>query len=482
MTVGARTGVCIVGGGPAGAALAIRLAQLGHSVVLAERRRLPRHRLGELLSPGVWAQLDLLGAHEAIVRAGFRPCRRALVRWESGVAEAHDFTGSPGLLVDRERFDALLRDSARAHGVPVLQPAAIHRCRRNADGWSLDIETGEGALRLEADFLATATGRSAAPRGGRRVIGCYTIALYADWQGTGLPAEPRIEAGDEAWYWGMPLPDGHYSTMAFVDFAWLRRQRAASLGPVFDRLMAHSRLFASCRAAERASPVRAADATTYLDETPIMARTIKVGEAALALDPLSASGVQRAIQSALAGAVVVNTVLRRPDCGAAAARFYRNSLTAAAARHERWAAAFYRRAATGRGSRFWHDRAAGAAPASEPPAAADPMPGPDMPVTLAAAAELVATPCIIGDFVVMRSALCHPRLDEPVAFIGGCELAPLLRQLRAGMTIRDVAQCWSRQIAPRSALAIIGWLLETGVLMPARHGSDATANIDRRPG
>jgi flavin-dependent dehydrogenase len=479
MTTGERADVCIVGGGPAGAALAIRLARLGHSVVLAERRRSPRRRLGESLSPGVRAQLDLLGAEEAIACAGFPSCRRALLCWESGVEGARDFTGPPGLLVDRERFDALLRDSARAHRVRVLQPAAIHRRRHNADGWSLDIESGEGALRLEADFLAIATGRSAAPRGGKRVIGCHTIALYADWQGAGLPAEPRIEAGDEAWYWGLPLPGGHYSTIAFVDFAWLRHHRAASLDPVFDRLMAHSRLLAQCRAAAPASPVRAADATAYLDEAPIAARTIKVGEAAIALDPLSASGVQRSIQSALAGAVVVNTLLRRPDCGAAAVRFYRNSLTAAAARHRRWAAAFYQKAAIGRDSRFWRDRAAGAAP--EPPVRR-PLPDPDLPVTLAAEAELVATPCIVGDFVAMRSALCHPRLDEPVAFVAGCELAPLLRQLRAGMTARDVMQCWSRQIAPRSALAVVGWLLETGVLAaPTRHGSDAAANIDQRP-
>ncbi|HZU88808.1 MAG TPA: FAD-dependent monooxygenase, partial [Stellaceae bacterium] len=246
MTTGARADVCIVGGGPAGAALAIRLAQLGRRVVLAERRRVPRHRLGESLNPGVWAQLDLLGAREAVARAGFRPCRRVLMRWDSGDEEARDFAGQPGLLVDRERFDALLLDGARAHGVRVLQPAAIRGRRHNGDGWSLAVETGGRTHRLEADFLAIATGRSAAPHSGRHVVGCRTIALYADWQGAGLPAEPRLEAGDAAWYWGMPLPDGRYSTLAFVDTAWLKCNRAASPGRLFDRLMAHSRLLACC--------------------------------------------------------------------------------------------------------------------------------------------------------------------------------------------------------------------------------------------
>ena len=57
--------------------------------------------------------------------------------------------------------------------------------------------------------------------------------------------------------------------------------------------------------------------------------SIKVGDAALALDPLSSSGVQKAIQSALAGSVVVNTLLQRPGEQALAREFYRENLSEA---------------------------------------------------------------------------------------------------------------------------------------------------------
>jgi flavin-dependent dehydrogenase len=50
---------------------------------------------------------------------------------------------------------------------------------------------------------------------------------------------------------------------------------------------------------------------------------IKLGDAVLATDPLSASGVQRAMQGALAAAVTVNTILRRPDSARLAEDFYR---------------------------------------------------------------------------------------------------------------------------------------------------------------
>ncbi|HEY2925983.1 FAD-dependent oxidoreductase, partial [Piscinibacter sp.] len=43
--------VCVIGGGPAGSASAIRLAQLGHRVVLVERAPRGRAHVGESLPP-----------------------------------------------------------------------------------------------------------------------------------------------------------------------------------------------------------------------------------------------------------------------------------------------------------------------------------------------------------------------------------------------------------------------------------------------
>src|SRR5206468_8030294 len=118
-----------------------------------------------------------------------------------------------------------------------------------------------------------------------------------------------------------------------------------------------SGLMAGCRDARLVSPVLAADATPYLDEESVTPLSIKVGEAALALDPLSSSGVQKAIQSALAGAVVVNTLLRKPALREAAFRFYRESLGQASERHRRWAAEHYGTVAARNAASFWRDRA-----------------------------------------------------------------------------------------------------------------------------
>src|SRR5262245_22192185 len=259
-----RVDVCIIGAGPAGNALAIRLAQLGHDVCMVERSVFPRSHIGESLSPGIWPQLDLLGVARAVAAAGFWPCRTSLVQWEGDVAVRRDFGAAGGLLVDRGRFDALLLDHARAHGVRVMQPAVVRARMRDDQGWHLDVQSADRSLALDADFLADAGGRSAILRGRRQRAGHRTFALYGYWHGGSLPDEPRIEAGDDAWYWGVPLPDGSYNAMVFLDAADFRARGAGSASATYHALIERSGLMAGCRDLRLAGPVRLADATPYL--------------------------------------------------------------------------------------------------------------------------------------------------------------------------------------------------------------------------
>jgi flavin-dependent dehydrogenase len=68
--------------------------------------------------------------------------------------------------------------------------------------------------------------------------------------------------------------------------------------------------------------VRARDASAYFEARLIGDGFIKVGEAAMAADPLSSSGIQLAIQSGIAASAIVNTLLRRPSSSEIAERFY----------------------------------------------------------------------------------------------------------------------------------------------------------------
>ncbi|MDE2600918.1 MAG: tryptophan 7-halogenase [Bradyrhizobium sp.] len=460
--------VCVIGAGPAGSIFAARMAQLGHQVDLIERQRFPRSHLGESLSPGVMPLLQAAGMRETIEAAGFPSVTGVWVNWAQQPRLRQD-PGERGLLVDRGEFDRRLLARARAFGVRVHQPARVLERTRDDAKWHLAIEADGAFVRLDADFVADASGRRGISRQRRIRKGAATLAVYGYWRGKSQPTVPRIEAGHNAWYWGVPLPDGSYNTLIFVDPDRFRSAPGTTMSERFLRLLDRSTLMNDCRDAELITAVRAIDATPYLSGDCVAPDRIELGDAALAIDPISSSGVQKAIQTALSGAIVANTLLRRPESTDAALSFYRAQLGEASERHRRWAAEHYRDVAERCAGPFWQQRAG-------PQAVTDPAPLPAIdargfattPVELSPELEFAPTPCLQGDFVSLAPALHHPRLASPIAFLGGRELAPLLRILQPGRTPLQIAQSWSNRMPLQSGLAIAGWLVNHGILVEQR--------------
>ena len=68
-----RPKITIVGAGPAGSSLAIRLANAGFVVTLIERERFPRHKLcGEFISPECLRHFRELGVLDEMLDADGR--------------------------------------------------------------------------------------------------------------------------------------------------------------------------------------------------------------------------------------------------------------------------------------------------------------------------------------------------------------------------------------------------------------------------
>lgn len=76
---------------------------------------------------------------------------------------------------------------------------------------------------------------------------------------------------------------------------------------------------------------------------------LKTGEAALALDPLSSSGVEKSMRLGVQTAVAANTLLLDPAAADVAWDFYESSLVASAADHAVWTRDHYGRAWPGDG-------------------------------------------------------------------------------------------------------------------------------------
>ncbi len=466
--------VCVMGAGPAGACIALRLASLGHRVTLVERRMFPRRHLGESLSPGVRPLLESINATGAL--ASLNPIHRVDVNWGANQSPRLDAEGS-GSLVDRALFDQALVEAAQGAGVKLLQPARVRGQHFDGNSWQLELLTPSGNAALEARYLVDATGRSGGRKTSCTSANARTLAVYGYWTGQGLSSIPRIESDTDEWRWRVPLPDGTHNLQIFIDAGQLRHLEGKNLSQWYQERLARCGWIPA--GARLVGPVRAADATPYLDSDPVTGNRIKVGDSACAIDPLSSSGVQKAMQSAFAGAIVVNTMLRRPESHELACHFYRQHLNRNFDRHAAWASGYYAEALPEYRTSFWINRSVSDTPPSFPEQPARP-PRADTLVELCSAIRISEQPCLVNDFVETRPAVHHPALEEPVVFVAGVELAPLLVQIRKPATPVEIARNLAGRVTPERAAFLTSWLFRSGLLVSvSREPARSTAGAAR---
>ncbi len=454
--------VCVVGGGPAGATIAARLATLGHDVVVVERAAFPREHVGESLSPGVWPLLAVLGVDDV-------PCLRPQSRVRWGGVERMRAGGEGGAIVDRGALDALLLDTAAAAGAQVLAPAGATLSRpagsrppATGEGWDVSLRTPEGVRRLHAGFLVDAGGRRRVLAGARHRTSPRTLCLHARWCGAPLD-EALVEERPDCWLWGAPLPGGTFRAMAFVDPVTVCG--AGGMLRRYPSVLAGSELFARLvRDGRIEGDVHACDASSFVSEHVVDERSIRVGEAAFAIDPLSSSGVQVAVQTALAAATAVHTILTPDLDSSPAIEFYADQVRHAAARHERLAAGYY--ADGPGGDAFWRERAGeGRRSARDPIARAELGDMLGYPIRLVGEATIADIACVIGDRVERRRAIAHPVLDRPVAFLGGHELVPLVVAAGGAPTLRAAIEGWcATGVGAATAEGVARWLADNGLI------------------
>lgn len=457
MSASPDPGVLVIGGGPAGAACAIALADLGHAVTLYEAAAFPRRHVGISLSAGVARQLDFLGLARLLdhpAHLGRLPIER---RWANAAFEPS--AQQQGFICDRAQFDLDLLAAARARGVQVLQAVRAGRPTRTPGGWVTPVAGAQGLETVTARFVVDATGRGS-PFRRRRRLGAPTLAVSSLWLGADRQGL-RISAGPECWSWSAPIGPEARMVVTFADPEQNRR-----LGGSLESR--HRALIAQSGLAEtgvlQTGSLTAYEATPYVTlGTP--KDLLRIGDADAALDPISSSGVQAAIQSALAAAPVVNTLLAADGDHSAARRFWRTRRLRGAAQHRTWAAALYAESLARHGTGFWALRAG--EPEPRPALEPAPLPAPRLPLRLSPETRFVAEPCIVGARIATSACVSHPTLGEPVAFLGGQPLASLLRKVRNGATAQEVVAAWSADATAQSSLELLAWLWRRRVLVAA---------------
>ncbi|MDX6768800.1 MAG: FAD-dependent monooxygenase [Elusimicrobiota bacterium] len=164
MNLPERCSVAIVGGGPAGSALAALLARAGRRPVLLERDRFPRQKLcGEFLSMEAQTLLARIGCLDAVRALCPAAITGARFFSPSGRSVEIDL-GAEALGLGRVALDETLFRHAEQSGALAFEGAAVTRMDEDAGGVLLEIERslpdGTCAKRhLRADRVVAAYGR-----------------------------------------------------------------------------------------------------------------------------------------------------------------------------------------------------------------------------------------------------------------------------------------------------------------------------------
>lgn len=148
---GGRVEVAVIGGGPAGAAAAIRLAAAGREVLVFERERGPHHVVcGEFLSAEAVADLRALGVDIAALGATRIDRVRLTANGRSAAARLPFVAAG----LSRKALDAALLDKAAASGATIRRGARVRRVEAAGGGWTIGLACG-GEITAGAVLLAT---------------------------------------------------------------------------------------------------------------------------------------------------------------------------------------------------------------------------------------------------------------------------------------------------------------------------------------
>jgi len=299
--------ILVLGAGPAGAATAIGLRRLGYPVTVVSDWR--RFAAVEGVSQRVLQGLRHAGLGGALSEAAMPATRQ--VRWNGEHLQMNQ-----EFLLDRQRFDRALRADLVRAGVTLVEGRIRELLRAEAHQVRLD----DGHV-LQADFLVEARGRQA-PLAADRLRGPETVSLLNLWHDAPGPPASAVESLDDGWAWMARLADGRCywqitldaqgvpDKAALPDYCATRRRGSALVAELFG-----------AQAIEPAQ-VHARSSTAVLAGACVGDDWIRVGDAAMAVDPLSGNGIFQSLSSALQAPVVINTLLRRPERAALARQFH----------------------------------------------------------------------------------------------------------------------------------------------------------------
>lgn len=328
----------VIGGGPAGAALAVFLERMGHHCLVFEAERFPRYHIGESLIPHTYGTLDRLGLLPKLRESDY-PSKHSVRFVSPEGTESTPFYFSETIegerartwQVERSSFDRLCLDQARDAGADVRMGARVeHVLFDGARAVGVHVHSANGeSYDANARVVVDASGRSTVI--GRQlnlrspVPGLRKASIWSYYKG-GLRLE-GIDSGETTifmlghggWIWYIPLPDDVVSVGIVADpdvlFSNERETEAVyqrevnGCAPLLDRLTSARRC---------ANVYGGSKELAYFNRRTSGDGWVAIGDARAFLDPIYSSGLFLALASAELAADAIHKALDANNPSAAA--------------------------------------------------------------------------------------------------------------------------------------------------------------------
>lgn len=368
--------VVVIGGGPAGSTAALCLRKLGHEVIVYERFKFPRYRIGESLLPGTCAILTRLGVFDKVQAANFTVKRTATFIWGGG-RPPWSFTFSTpktapwvfdhAYQVTRAEYDQILLNAAAERGAQVHEATEVTDVQLGANGDPAVIawKNGAGEGKVEADWVIDASGARgvvAQQLNVRRYDNYYrNMAVWSYFKG-GKRFKGDLEGNifsvtwKEGWMWIIPLKDDVYSVGVVTGMESNARIREIGQEAFFHEAIQSCPLAVEIlAAAKQCDEVRVLREWSYESKELSHGRAFLCGDSGCFIDPLFSSGVHLATYSATLAAAAIDHLWEHPQDEAEVRAWYDRMYRDAYLRYHKFVAGFYA-CNEEPNSKFWSSR------------------------------------------------------------------------------------------------------------------------------
>ena len=367
--------IVIIGAGPAGVFAACGLYDRGFkNITLISRLRSQntggQNNGGQNTGEGISARVTEIIKHYALPHTlhSIGEEVQRFAHW-NGTSQSQNRE----FILDREKFDQALLKDAKEKGIKIINARVTKLKKQPSRIWNIHYENAQGSSLIKADFLIEARGREAKLGSPLKQPNTPRTTALARRYSTAqdLEAMTSIASFKKGWAWFLRDGKGSAYLQIFISSEKGELPPKDKLEHYFSHIIENIPQAQKWLEGSSAAP----DALTVRTASPIRRASVigddflNLGDAAMALDPLSGNGIFYAIGSAVSAVPVIATLFLEKKNKQAAFDFYNERINVIFEEACRTAQEFYKSEEQWVHEPFWKARSNEPLPSSQEPAA-----------------------------------------------------------------------------------------------------------------